>query len=498
MFSENSIVVITSRERNWWWAMQEIIPAIDSVWAGIGDSKFEDVCILCVPLENETKQRLNECVSKPKRIVMTTVTPETEKVALHLRSQLQLDTPMIVYLSGDATEGLHSFGILANNFTQNDVFVVASEADAAATRCSFPDAQVSVIPFPLVDKFTLNDEVSIKRFAAGRFAYVGRVSEQKNLHTLLFAIWILHNWYDQIPKITLDVYSSEDNLGSPNMGIKFSNYGEYLQCLAELLCIDHIVTWHGFKSRDWLFENVHLEPHILVTPSLHSDENFGASVLASLTNGNTVIATAWGGHPGYQEWFSQQLMLVPVHRSTLGPVVDPVLLANFLLRAASDSDSFATNHAALKAARAEFSKSSVIVRTLKMLRRPHVKGEPLKKSSIQLAIDENREIFGGTRKIFTCYADRIAQVFFEAYGMKEPLPFQEQCSYFLPPWVSHSDGVLRIDDPHRGRQSFNLDASVSELIDVIACPSMNICRLPISLVKQLATQGYAFPLPPAV
>lgn len=495
MSSDAGILVLTSRERDWWWSMQEVIPALESVWTRIGHSRPETIHTLCVPLAPESEQDLQTTATKPTSIVITTVTPETERIALLLRVQMKLSTPMIIYLCGDATEGFRSFGALKDVLTERDVFVVSSEADAVATRSCFPNARVSVIPFPLVDQFKANYGEQDCRLTVPRLSYIGRVSEQKNLHTLLFALWILRTYYGRRREITLDVYGHVDNLGSPNMGLKFLDYDKYLVKLAEALGLDRLVTWHGFKSRDWLFENVHHQPHILVSPSLHSDENFGSSVLASLVNGHQVVATAWGGHFDFEEWFGQQLILAPVRRSTKGPVLDPISFANAILRAISRMSSFVDDDA-LNRARAAFSEHSVMTRTAELLNRPVGEPVPLKKSATFQLIDQRRSVFGGAHKIYEDYEDPAAQVFFEAYGMREALTFQEQSSYILPPWTSCADHVLRVDDPHRGRQSFALDAEISEPFDVTLCPSMTTCRLPKSLVRNLVTQGYAFLLPP--
>jgi hypothetical protein len=76
--------------------------------------------------------------------------------------------------------------------------------------------------------------------------------------------------------------------------------------------------------------------------------------------------------------------------------------------------------------------------------------------------------------------------------MRETLTFQEKSSYVLPPWTSYSNHVLRVDDPHRGHQSFSVDARISKPVDVTLCASMNACRLPESLVKTLVIRGYAW------
>ena len=326
-------------------------------------------------------------------------------------------------------------------------------------------------------------------------AYVGRISEQKNLHTLLLALWILRTSCDRAPKIHLDVYGSEDNLGTPHSGLQYPAYGTYLQRLAESLGVHDMVRWHGFKQRDWLFEHVHTQPHIFVSPTVHSDENFGSSLLASLANGHQALTTAWGGHLEFKEWFSEQLSLVPVHRSTRGPVVDPALLAGAILRAASRRHTATVDEDTLDRGRAAFSEGSVTARTLELLRRPGGRPVPLTRSPALACIDEQRAYHGGADRIYADYADPVLQVFYEAYGMTEPITFQEGASYVLPPWTSYADGVLHVNDPHRGQQSLPVSAYTSEPLDVTLCPSMQTCRLPERLVKTLVAQGYAFVLP---
>src|SRR6185437_1839346 len=496
MLKNESILVLTTRKRAWWLSMQEIIPAIERVWTGIGQSGREDVQMLCVPLEPEIEQRLQISASQLKRIVITSMAPEAVRVALLLRVQMKVAAPMIIYISGDPIEGFYTWGPIANFLTKRDILVVSCEAEATAVRRYFPNAEISIIPFPLMDQFKLANGSQYSKGDTVRLAYVGRVSEQKNLHTLLFSLWLMRTYFDYVPRIKLDVYGGQDNHGSPNMGLAFPDYDAYLQRLTGSLNLEEMVTWHGFKPREWLFDNVHLSPHILVSPTLHSDENFGSSVLASLANGHQVVTTAWGGHFGFQEWFPQQLMLVPVHRSTMGPVVHPILLANTILQSIGEMPRAVVKEAILDRARTEFSERTAIARALELLSRPDGDPVPLEKSPIQQYIEEKRTLSGGIRQIYSSYEDPVAQIFFEAYGMKEPLIFDERSSYILPPWAEYNGHSLRIVDPHRGNQFYRLDTGTSKQLDIIMCPSRETCCLPEDLVKSLVAQGYAFALPP--
>lgn len=495
MSNDDGIIVLTTREKDWWLSLQEVVPAIERIWDGIGRSEQKTVSTLCVPLPPESEQRLHARASRFERIVLTTVTPGTVKAALLLRSKMEVPAPMTLYMFGDGTDGFEAFGAFADVLTERDTFVVTCEAEAITVRSCFPKAQLELIPFPLVDQFKVNSRKQRTKVETTRLAYVGRVSEQKNLHTLLFALWMMRASCAWAPAVTLDVYGGEDNLGSPNMGLNYPDYGTYLRRLAESLGLEDVVTWHGVKPRDWLFYDVHQEPHVLVSPTLHSDENFGSSVLASLVNGHQVVTTAWGGHHAFQEWFPRQLTLVPVRRSTMGPVVDPGSLVKAILAAMDMALSAIVEEAALDRGRSAFSEAAVTARTLEMLSQPERAPEPLKKSSVQQQIDENRVRFGSARQIYADYEDPTAQLFFEAYGMKKSLVFDEGSRYVLTPWVRYSDHVLHIADPHRGNQSFNVEERTSEPRDVVMCPSMKTCRLPESLVKKLVAQGYAFPLP---
>lgn len=493
MPSDDFTLVLTTREKDWWWSLQEITRAIENVWANIARFEEQSVRTLCVPIPPDMERSLEAGVARIKCVVITNVTPATVRVALRLRTQMTTPAPMILYVQGDSTEGFHAYGELKNALTENDLFITSCEAEAFATRCSFPSARVSVIPFPLVDQFKIAGGKSPVQAAQTRLAYIGRVSTQKNLHTLLFAMWILHTVRGCTPRVTLDVYGGEDNLGSPNMGLESPDYGAYLRRLSTSLGLADVVTWHGLKPRDWLFYDVHQEPHVLVSPTLHSDENFGSSVLASLVNGHQVVATAWGGHLEFQGWFSRQLTLVPVHRSTMGPVVHPGLLASAILGATKGVAS-TVEDATLEAARAEFSEISVTARTVAALRLRGQLPAPLEISDTQHLIDERRALFGGGRKIYTAYDDPIAQIFFEAYGMREPLIFDEHSRYVLAPWVSCSGRTVLIDDPHRGQQTIESEASTSNHRDAVICPSMEMCRIPDDLLKKLVAQGYAFSL----
>ncbi|MEU6483256.1 hypothetical protein [Streptomyces sp. NPDC046887] len=131
-------------------------------------------------------------------------------------------------------------------------------------------------------------------------------------------------------------------------------------------------------------------------------------------------------------------------------------------------------------------------RTLDMLGRPDRAPVPLEKSPVQADIDKRRVRFGGARKMYADYADPIARIFFEAYGMAEPLRFDAGADYTLAPWVSCSDGLVSVADPHRGHRSFPVAPDASTPCDVLMVPSLKTHPLPEGLVRELVDQGHTF------
>src|SRR5581483_11473012 len=184
-------------------------------------------------------------------------------------------------------------------------------------------------PFPIDLPARAGIETAIGRRGPGlrrgdgerSFVYVGRISEQKNLHNLLHALSILREREPNL-RWTLEVYGKPDRWGSPNMGFRMKNYLGFLRRLSRALGIDDRVRWRGFVRRERLDPLIARRPHVFVSARLHSDEDFGVAALKSLCAGQPAVLSAWGGHLDLRRRFPGQVRLVPVYRSGIGPFVD--------------------------------------------------------------------------------------------------------------------------------------------------------------------------------
>lgn len=64
MSNHDDVLVLTTREKDWWWSMQEIFPSIERVWADIGRFQPENVRTLCVPVLPEIQQEVEAAAAR--------------------------------------------------------------------------------------------------------------------------------------------------------------------------------------------------------------------------------------------------------------------------------------------------------------------------------------------------------------------------------------------------------------------------------------------------
>ena len=202
-----------------------------------------------------------------------------------LREKLGAKAPALIYLAGEGCRGFaYSIG-RANSLQTNDAFICVSRAEQKALKLCYPRAKSIISPYPnLWDKNSSGRVLERAAPETVRLLYVGRFSEQKNLHALFWAIKVLRDTHPKL-QFVLDLYGAEDNLGSPNMLKQGHSYRAYLENLASDLAISDKIKWHGFADNALLRNFVQSRTHILVSPSLYSEECFGLAPFDSLVRG---------------------------------------------------------------------------------------------------------------------------------------------------------------------------------------------------------------------
>lgn len=302
------IAIITTRQNYAWTSMQEVLPALEKCWQNAADETLI-INVDCEPIRKYI-QFLLGCDA----FIIIAYNETISRFITALRKDLQINCPIIFHLYGHATIAMWPearFGAL-ELFKTNDVFIGTCPGDLKCLELSLPNARGLDIPYPYEEMNSLNPIPKKKTV----FAYVGRLSDQKNVDLLLKAYSLLPSDSPQ-----LFIYGKEDHLGSPNMGIDSTQCLNHLLEISQNLGIQDRVIFKGFQTREHIYEELGTD-HIFVSASTHSDENFGMAAMRSLALGGKAVLSSWGGHTHFKNKFADKVFLSPVHFENDRPVVD--------------------------------------------------------------------------------------------------------------------------------------------------------------------------------
>ena len=199
-----------------------------------------------------------------------------------------------------------------------DLWIMSCESDEELAHQSWENIKTKVIPLKLMD----NHKIVLKNNPRN-LLYIGRISEQKNLEDLIFAVYLVAEKM-QNNEIKLKIFGEEDFLGVPHLGIISKGYLKRLHQLVQSLGISDIVEFGGYLNHKEIEEE--LKSSIFISPSLHSDENFGLVVFSALNLGVPVLLSFWGGHKDFANYFDG-VRYFQVYKSEKGPRTNPFEIA---------------------------------------------------------------------------------------------------------------------------------------------------------------------------
>jgi glycosyltransferase involved in cell wall biosynthesis len=381
------------------------------------------------------------------------------KLIAEIRKNMAINVPAIIYVHGEGTIGFSRSTHELPYLRVGDVFVTASLSEKRTVDYCFKKVQTIVCPYPLgVDRHDSQIATGFLQKDLVRLLYVGRLSEQKNVHTLLMALRLVVDRAGPKP-IRLDIYGNLDNIGSPNMAVGATDYSLVLMSLVKELKLESFVHWHGFVRREILQDLVQAAHHIFVTASLHSDECFGMAAFDSLLHGNSAVLTDWGGHQDLSHKFRNLVTLVPVQMSKRGPFISPFDLANKIVISL-------LTYAEIKKKRRKFrlpkyygldSITTSLRKAIHLLApEPKVLEPTLWAKKVHAQVKSFNSIAGLHKlHIYSNYSDPLVEPIFLCYGMSPSVNSALQAHgkfVWAPPWVEF-DRIARkvtVHDPHRG------------------------------------------------
>ncbi len=446
------IVVLASVENFPWFTKPDVIPYIESCWRAL-DSKEFSVEILNVDAMSLTE--LTPRLLSAEKLVITCVNYKICKIIEYVREVLRLKLNLIIYVHNMASIAFWPFRYFGTSelFMQSDVFITASQNDRKTIESVFEGPTVHVIPFFSDIKNPSASKLHLTR--PKNFVYVGRISPQNNLHSLILAYALLkRRQVNQLPGLIF--FGKEDHLGSPHMNLRNDNYLQFLHKLCENLNIQNQVFFKGHVDHESIDSFLQEKSNLIISPSLHSDENFGMAVLKGLLAGNRVLISNWGGHSDFKMYFNDQVTLMPVTHSEYGPALGADTLADYAekcLQGDEKSLSFKIDSYYLKPYFINEQKNAISHKTTPA---------PLKFTKLANKIyDSKIDYTTSSTQIFSGFDDPLYLELSKNYiGQEgvEPLA-NESALYYAVPWMDYDAGVFKITDPHKGEIQIPNDPS---------------------------------------
>lgn len=438
-------VILTSKQNFVWHSMQEIIPFIvDSCKA----AEDQNHVVRIVDVDELSLQQFLPDLIQAHQVILSCFTPKIFKLAAFLRHEMSSPARFIIHLHNQATIACWPMRFWGGKelFRKKDIFISSCERDAACLKVTYPDAECAVVPFSLKQYLENADAIPPSAESEYPLIFIGRISSQKNLHTLLLSLSLLPPELRQ--KTTLTFVGKEDNLGSPNMGFTDTGYLNSLKELTTRLGLSHNVHFAGFQDRAWIQKTLDSKRWIFASPSLHSDENFGMVAFQCLGQNHLTVLSDWGGHADYRTSFPDQTFFAKVYRTHAGPYISPQELADAVFQACA-----AYKSPPLRKSSQSYTFKSLVEMNRSILNSPPGTDHALDASETANILLE-RAIKHGTAtnpKIFDSYEDPLKDPYFESYGMSEDLaatPVDE--TFTIVPWAQVIQNRYHIDDPHRG------------------------------------------------
>ena len=443
------ILVLTSKQNFVWHSMQEIIPHIESSWRHSTEKTFN---VTVLDVDNLKLEDIVPHSLPATHIVLTCFNYKIFKIAAFLRENLGLPINFIIYVHNMATIAFWPFRNWSQTdfFRANDIFVTSCQNDLKTLHAVFSNPMVVKFPFYLLNAVENHLNKSFTQISD--LVYIGRLSPQKNLHNLILAYSTIKKKKSlALPPLTL--FGKEDDLGSPNMELKQTGYLSYLKGLVKDLDLTAEVHFLGHQNRE--SSNIFLTEKrwLAISPSLHSDENFGMAILQSLVAGNRCLISDWGGHSDFKSYFSERTSLMKVSSSLRGPVLSAQTLADsieFLLRGRI-SEAKVSIHP-------DYNIENCLSGMIDLLKLPFSAAK-LGFSPLANAIyHQKQNLFGNSKmQIFSDYQDPLFHEISTFYIGRESQTeeFNPKKRYGLVPWVELQDAGYKIMDPHKGE--FYLD-----------------------------------------
>lgn len=318
------ITIVSTSEVNAWISLIEAASSIIAYWHRYQDSSTK-VELLDLS-QGIQKSQASKVALESNCQVFLKISPTTSQF-IKLTRMINPECKMIfhgfesasVYFANTSLYGLDEY------LYQQDLWIMSCHADAELANLSWKNIKSVVVPLKSHDLHKVSEKNHIE---SKHIYYFGRISEQKNLNTSLFAVSLVAEEMRKHGR-KFKIFGYEDYLGVPNLRIPSQGYLEYLYATVKQLKINDLVEFLPTVAVEKMEEE--LRHGVFLSPSTHSDENFGLVAYRALKKGTPAILSYWGGHIDLNSYFSN-IEYVDVFETSSGPEVNPYQIAKKLLK----------------------------------------------------------------------------------------------------------------------------------------------------------------------
>lgn len=455
------VLFLKSTEQNHWNSLVRISRQIELTWLGMQDAFTQ---IICLDTDRPISKAQMKEAFKVDLVVAQALGEKTVHVLKLLRNRLGAKFKLVSYpheLASIMYAGL-KIRELENFFYESDIFVNHCHSDIELSNDSFENINTVYMPAG----FCAEKEVVLAKQRSYQLCYVGRISEQKNIHTLFWALSLIAEEF-RANGGKLHIYGHHDHFGSPNFGVSGEAYLDQLGEIAQALKIEDLIEFHGHANiEDWgkfLTQN----KYVGVFPSIHCDENFGYAPFDFLRAGLPVVLTKWGGFQELVKSFPNAHG-VDVFAGSLGPYVSPITLAQAIVSACREK-----NYKEDRASLGQWQIASRCRDFKHSLSQVSYSEASLKRTSLSKVLVDGLQasLWPGVKargwmlngKIFDGYQDRRYGHIAKRYGAIECRKSFDDKNYLLAPWVTWQEDHFLVRDPLKGESRIETIADLAQL-----------------------------------
>ena len=224
-----------------------------------------------------------------------------DELVMQARAEARRQPPSVVFLMGGPSRGGRNLASVYEHLRTSDILIGNCVAEIEQCEALLPDATTGLLPFPVDDSrfYVERQEVvdGARRYlgvdaSAKIITYSGRLSLEKNVHTLLKVFSVVHH---VIPEAVLVIAGTETNASFGEFGVFALEVTRMLKKQATTLQIDpQHVRFVGQRGADELRALYNISD-VLVNLTLNHDENFGLAQVEAMLCGTPVVGTNWGG-----------------------------------------------------------------------------------------------------------------------------------------------------------------------------------------------------------